>query len=276
MTYKDIPRLLTMTIVWLLLFAWHLNAHRLDCSLALALIGLFTLVLLLSGTEIAYARRRAFLSEHLEPGGFLFRALRRKIALTAAEALKSAALALILVVGALTLAARQWSLMFAAVLFLGLLLPRLHGVLVGQVREEYLYATARRWAMWVSTSLLLLESVFVLFFSATENFVGLRWQEVITTGAAQPDALCDAIASLARVTSAIGALGIWSVQNLGRSMNDLPQALMAAMGMVASITLSFLIAYAYSRALVGVVSRPWTMWRSVPRGAQAIDEDRTL
>jgi hypothetical protein len=265
-----------MTIVWLLLFAWHLNAHRLDCNLALALIGLFTLVLLLSGTETAYARRRAFLSEHLEPKGFLFRALRRNIALTGAEALKSAALALILVVGALTLAPRQWSLMFAAVLLLGLLLPRLHGVLAGQVREEYLYATARRWAMWVSTTLLLLESVFVLFFSATENFVGLRWQEVITMGAAQPDALCDGIASLARVTSAIGALGIWSVQNLGRSMNDLPQALMAAMGMVASITLSFLIAYAYSRALVGVVSRPWTMWRSVPRGAHAIDEDQTL
>ncbi len=275
MTYKDLPRLLTMTIAWLLLLGWHLTADRLSCPPTLGLLALFTLILTLSGTEIAFTRRRAYLNEILEPDGFLYRALRRNIAMVAVEVLKSAALALILVVGALTLAPRQWSLMFADVLLLGLLLPRLHGVLIGQVREEYRYAIARRWGIWVSTTLLLLESVLVLLFSASENFIGLRWQEVISNGAAQPEALCEGIATLARTTSAIEALGIWSVQNLIRNLNDLPQALMATLGVIASVGFSFLLAYAYSRALVGVVSRPQTMWRSVRRGPPAGEDGAT-
>jgi hypothetical protein len=67
----------------------------------------------------------------------------------------------------------------------------------------------------------------------------------------------------------VDALGQWSVQNLARSLADLPQALMASISLLVCIALSFLLAYAYSRALIGAVGRPWTMWRIAPRPPDA-------
>jgi hypothetical protein len=261
MTYQDIPRLLTMVIVWLLLLVWYLNAYRSNCLAILGLVVLFSLILFISGTEIALKKRRMFVNECLEPHALLARWFRRRYLLVAVQLLTSVGLALFLLVSALSFAPRHWSLMFADVLLVSLLLPRFYGAFAGQLREEYRFVTARRWAMWVSTLFLWMESLIVLLFADGQSFVGLRWQEVITYGATEPDVLCAPVASIAAVITAVDALGIWAVQNLARSVHDLPQALMAAISLLVSIGLSFLLAYAYSRALIGVVGRPWTMWR---------------
>jgi hypothetical protein len=265
--YADLPRLLTMSVVWLLLLVWYLNAFRLGCLAVLGLVAVLALILGISGEEMHLVRRRVFVRECLEPGGQLYRFFSRRYWLVLSEAVKSALLALLLLVGALTLAPRQWSLMFAVVLLLGLLVPRFYAGLEGQVREEYRFAVARRWAMWVSVGLLWLESLAALLFLASENFTGLRWQEVIDFGAAAPDVGCAPVAQLVAIESAVQALGQWSAQNLVRSRNDLPQSLMASLGLLASMALSFLFAYLYSRALIGVVGRPWVAWRASLRHA---------
>jgi hypothetical protein len=261
LTYSDLPRLLTMVLVWLVLLAWHFLADRGGCLVAAGLVGLFALVLTLSATELALARRQAFIDACLEPGGTLRRLLGRRYLLIGVEAAKSLVLAVFLVVSALTLVPRQWSLMFAVVLLLGLLLPRFYAAFAGQVRERYRYATARRWTLWCSVLLLWLEALITLFFSSGEDYMGLRWQEAIVHGAREPAVGCAAVAQLGAVLSAVESLGFWSVQNLQRNLADLPQSLAAGFGVLASMGLAFLQAYVFSLALIGVVARPWSLWR---------------
>jgi hypothetical protein len=258
--YSDIPRLLTMAAVWLLLVLWYFMAPRGGCILTLGLVVAFTLILLMSGAEIALAKRQAFLGAFVVPGSRLHRLLSLPALLLAIEALMAAILALFLLAVAVTFASRQWSVLFADVLFMGLLLPRLYAGLEGQVVERYRFATARRWTMWASVVLLWLESLVVLVFSAGDSFMGLRWQEVIAYAAVPPAVACPPMAQMAALVAAVDALGQWSVQNLQRNLSDLPQALMAATGVLASVSMSFLSAYVFSRALVGVVARPWDMW----------------
>lgn len=261
MTYSDIPRLLTMILVWLVLLGWQFLAGRSGCLAVIGLVALFTLILTLSATEIALVRRQAFIDACLEPAGYLARLCRRRYVLIAMQAVKSLVLAIFLVVSALTLAPRQWSLMFAVVLLLGLLLPRFYAAFAGQVRERYRYATARRWTLWCSVILLWLEALVVLFFSSGENFMGLRWQEVIVHGAREPGIHCALAAQAAALVAAVDALGFWSVQNLQRNLGDLPQALVAGFGLLAFMGVAFLRAYVFSLALIGGVARPWALWR---------------
>lgn len=262
MRYADIPRILTMSLVWLLMLSWSLNAHRWGCAMAVVPVVTLALILGISGGEMGLIRRRAFIREYLEPGGRLFRLFGRRYLLIASEALKSLIFSIVLMVSAVGFTASQWSLMFADVLLLGLLLPRFYGAFGGQIREEYRYAAARRSAMWVSVLLIWIQSVIAMLFSASENYTGLRWQEVIGYGAYTPDVLCQPLADLVSIESAVRALGLWSTQNLARSMSDLPQSLMASLGLLASVALAFVFAYAYSRALIGAVGRPWTAWRA--------------
>lgn len=261
MSYKDLPRLLTMSIVWLLLLVWYLTAHRLSCFATLALLSVVTALLWISGAELALARRRALLRECLVPAGRLYRLLGRRQVLLALEGLKALALGVVLLAGTASFLPRQWALMFADVLLLGLLLPRLYAMLENQMHPDYRFATARRWSVWISTGLLWLESLSALFFAASENFTGQRWQEVIGFGATAPDVLCAPMAQLAALGSAMQSLGLWSAQNFARSLHDLPQAFMAALGLLAAAGFSLVLAYAFSRTLIGSVGRPWSHWR---------------
>lgn len=267
MTYSDLPRLLTMAAVWLLMLTWQLHAERAVCAAALALLGVFTLLILFSGAEFALARRRTLLQECLEARGHLHRFLSHRVPLLVFGLLKSAALALLLLVSLLGFSARQWSVLFADVLLIGLLLPRFYLLLKGESREEYRFAMARRWAMWVSTLLLWAESMLVLLLTVAQDYDGLRWQEVVTYAATAPKVQCAFLQELSVLIAAVEALGHWSVQNLARSLADLPQALMAFVSLLAAAGLSLALAYAYSRALLGAVARPWTMWRLRPRAS---------
>lgn len=261
-TYSDIPRLLTMILVWLLLLAWFFLAGRSGCLAVVGLVALFTGVILMSASEIALARRQSFLGACLEPGATLGRLLRHPYLLLALQVAKSLLLATLLVSSALSLVPRQWSLMFAAVLLAGLLLPRFYSAFAGQLRERYRYAAARRWTLWCTVALLWFEALIVLLFSSGESFMGLRWQEVIVHGAREPQVQCALIAQVAAVLSAVDSLGFWSAQNLQRSLTDLPQALVAGFGLLAAMALAFLRAYCFGLALIGAVARPWTLWRA--------------
>lgn len=260
MTYSDIPRLVTMALVWLVLLTWHLLAASSGYLTFIGVVSLFTLVLVLSTTENALARRQAFVDACLEPGRRRDRLTGLRYPLIAIEAGKSLVLATFLVVSAMSYAPRQWSLMFAAVLLAGLLLPRFYGAFAGHVRERYRFAGARRWTLWSCALLLWLEGLIVLFFSDGQNVMGLRWQEVVVHAGREPHLRCALIAQAAAVLSAVDSLGPWSVQNLGRSLADLPQALVAGFGLVAAVGLDFLRAYAFGLALIGAVARPWTFW----------------
>lgn len=261
MTYSDLPRLVTMAAVWLLMLVWQFGAVHLDCPATLALLGVFTLLILFSGAETALARRRILLRECIDSGGRLHRVLRRRWVLLAGQVLKSAGLAVFLMVSVLAFTSRHWSLLFADVLLMGLLLPRLYLLFKDQVREDYRYAVARRWAVRVSTLLLWSEAMLVLLFTATQDYMGLRWQEVITYAGSAPEVRCAALQDLGVLTAAVEALGIWSVENLARNLQDPPQALMASVSLLAAAGFALILAYAYSRALIGAVARPWTMWR---------------
>jgi len=261
-TYSDIPRLLSMALVWLVLLAWYFLAGHGGCLAVIALVALFTSLLTLSVTEIALAKRQAFIDACIEPRGSLDRLLRRRHVLVAAQAAKSLVLALFLVASTPTYVPRQWSLMFAMVLLAGLLLPRFCGAFAGQVRERYRYVTARRWTLWSTVLLLWIESLIVLGFSGSENFMGLRWQEVIGYAAREPGIRCALLAQASSVLSAMDSLGFWSVQNLHRSLADLPQALAAGLGLLATVALDFLRAYVFGLALIAAVARPWAFWEA--------------
>ena len=262
MTYSDIPRLLSMALVWLFLLSWYFLAGHAGCLAVIALVALVTSLLTLSTTEIALSRRQTFIDACIEPRGSLGRLLRRRHLIVAAQAAKSLVLALFLVASTPTYVPRQWSLMFATVLLAGLLLPRFYGAFAGQVRERYRYVTARRWTLWSTVLLLWIESLIVLGFSGSENFMGLRWQEVIGYAAREPDIRCALLAQASSVLSAIDSLGFWSVQNLHRSLADLPQALAAGLGLLAAVALDFLRAYVFGLALIAAVARPWELWEA--------------
>jgi hypothetical protein len=269
-TYSDIPRLLSMVLVWLVLLAWHFLAGHSGCLAVIALVALLTSLLTLSNAEIALAKRQAFIDACIEPRGSLGRLLRRRYLLVAAQAAKSLGLALFLLASAPTYVSRQWSLMFAMVLLAGLLLPRFYGAFAGQVRERYRYVTARRWTLWSTVLLLWIESLVVLGFSGGENFMGLRWQEVIGYAAREPGIRCTLLAQASSVLSAMDSLGLWSVQNLHRSLADLPQALAAGLGLLAAVALDFLRAYVFGLALIAAVARPWALWEA-GRGEPALE-----
>jgi hypothetical protein len=263
-TYSDLPRLVSMAAVWLLMLTWQFNAGRIGCPAALALLGVFTLLILLSGAETGLARRRILLRECIDARGRLHRVLSRRFILVVLQVLKSAGLAVFLFVGALGFTGRQWSLLFADALLTVLLLPRFYLLFKDQVREDYRYAMARRWTVWASTLLLWSAAMLVLLYSTTQNYMGLRWQEVMTFAGPAPAVQCGPLQDLGALAAAVEALGHWSVQNLARNLQDPPQALVAFVSLLAAAGFALVLAYAYSRALLGAVARPWAMWRIPP------------
>ena len=264
MTYAVLIRLLTMSTIWLTMLVWFLNAYRASCATGLALFTVLVLILLVAGTERSYFYRRALFNECQHRGGRLFHVFHNRILLTVREALYASVLALFLLVSTLLFEPRQWSLLFADLLLLTLLIPRLATAMGSEIRDEYRYALSRQWGMWISVAVLWSEAVLVLIFSPPENYFGMRWQEVVTYGVAEPDVYCPLLKSATSIYAVGQALAIWAVQNAARVINDPTQAVMVWVGLTTLFGFTFMVALAYSRALVGVMGRPWEMWRARP------------
>ncbi len=260
-SYAIIVRLLTMSVVWLSLLIWFLNAYRAGCGIALAVLALFALVILAAGIEQSFLHRRAIFKECVAEQDTLFDVFYNRVVMMLYQTSVALFLGVMLLVGALTFEPRQWSLLFIDLLLLTLLIPRLAKGMGEQIRDEYRYAMARHWGMWFSVVLLWGEATMVLTLSPPENYLGQRWQEVVTYGVAQPDVLCPQVAGLANVFVVGQALAMWAVQNASRVFNDPTQAVMLWVGFFTLVSFSFLVAVAYSRALIGVMARPWAMWK---------------
>jgi len=276
MDYAVVLRMLTMTIVWLLLLIWFLEAYRISCAAAALMFVLLTAVLLVAGLERTYFYRRALFNESLEREGILFGLVHNRLLVTARELLVAAALTLILLVSTVTFEARQWSLLFADLLLLTLIIPRIAGGMHQEVRERYRFAMARHWAMWISVWLLWGEAMLVMIFSPRQDFSGMRWQEAISYGVAQPDVACPILRTGASIYTTGESIGVWAVQNAERVSQDPTQAMMIWVGLIALVVLPFLMALAASRALVGIMGRPWAVWRSLSRSDPPDDEPRPL
>ncbi|MGB5831689.1 MAG: hypothetical protein WBG92_06815 [Thiohalocapsa sp.] len=261
MKYAIIVRLLTMTIVWLVLLTWFFNAYRTDCGTTLAIFLLLCVLLLVPGIERSFLLRRALFKEYLSGDERLFDLFQNRFLMILRETAYALILATFLLVGALVLEPRQWSLLFIVLLLLTLLTPRLANTMSGQVREEYRHAISRQRAIGISVFLLWGEAVMVLTISPPEDYMGMRWQEVVTYGVSEPDVLCPLVSELANVYVVGQAIAIWAVQNASRVSNDPTQAIMVWVGYFTLISFPFMVALAFSRALVGVLGRPWEMLR---------------
>ena len=189
-SYAIIVRLLTMSVVWLSLLIWFLNAYRAGCGIALAVLALLALVILVAGIEQSFLHRRAIFKECVAEEDRLFDFFYNRVVMVLYQTTLALFLGMMLLVGALTFEPRQWSLLFIDLMLLALLIPRLAKGVGEQIRAEYRYAMARHWGMWFSVALLWGEAIMVLTLSPSENYLGLRWQEVVTYGVTQPDALC--------------------------------------------------------------------------------------
>lgn len=260
-SYAIVVRLLTMMIVWLFLLVWFLNAYRANCAASLAALGMLTAFLLVAGIERSFLLRRALFNECLSSEGRLFNLFYNRIFITIRETMYAFVLAAFLLASSLVFEPRQWSLLFIDLLLLALLIPRLTESMAKYVHQEYRYALARQWATWLSVLLLWGEAVMALTISPPEYYGGMRWQEVVTYGVSEPEVACPLVAELARIYMVGIALAIWSVQNVSRLINDPTQAIMIWVGFVTLFGFTFMMALAFSRALAGVMGRPWEMWR---------------
>jgi hypothetical protein len=257
-------RIALMLLVWGTMLGWHLTADWLGCPVAAVLLALTAGLMALSGTEVAFYRRLAFLSHYLESQGRLFRLLGRRVLILIRQGIKSLFLAFLLLIGALSFDWPQWLLLLADVLLLTALLAAFSSLLEDEVREPYRLPMARHWAGRVNAVLLWIAWALLMYFSPQENYAGLRWEEVIAYSAHEPVVDCDALAVLTRIGAVGQALALWFAQNQFSGLQDPDHLLAAWAAFVAAFGASFLIVWAYSRALLGPLARPWAVWRQAP------------
>lgn len=254
-----------MLLVWGLLTLWGVTAERLGCAAAALVLAVIAALLALAATEAAYQRRHAFVSQYLAPGGLLSALLSRRVLLTAFHGASSVILAFFLLIAALGFDPSRWALLLADAVLMALLLGALSSLLAGEVREVYREALARQWAARLNAIALWLAWAAAMLFTPREDFSGLRWEEVIAYSAATTPAGCDALALSARLGAVAEALSLWAAQHLFASLRQPGQVLAAWLAFLAAFGASFLVAWAYSRALTGVLARPWRIAR--PRQA---------
>lgn len=230
-------------------------------------------VLSMAASEVALFKRYAFIAQYLTPQGVLARLLKRKTLLLLWQSTKALFFTLVLLVATVLFDMPQWLVWLGDVGVMAMLVSVFAWLLRGEVKPSWRAPLARYWAHWVNTILLWVTSVLVTFYSAHENYTGMPWKEVVHFSALSVAVACDALAVLVRINAVSEALMWWSAQNFLTSWEQPTQRLMVWIAFVASFGGSFLIAWAYSRALTGVLSRPWKL--VVPDRLSPVDSLRT-
>jgi len=257
--YSSSFRFAAMLALGLGLYWWPDVAGRFGCAGTALYLLPFWIAATLSAAEGAFLRRYRFISYSLADDGRLGRVLRPGPLLLLRQGVGGLLLALLLLVGALALAPGQRLLLLADLVLLPLLLVALGWLLRGEIRSDILRPLVRQWAHRVNALLLWLALLLVLFHSPQMDYSGQPWQTVARQGALEVTVGCDALAVLARLQSVGGALALWAAQNLFGGLQEAEQLLMAWGLFTAAFGVSFLLAWVYSRALVGV----WVgRWRS--------------
>jgi hypothetical protein len=261
--YMSLSGIIRMLTVWAALLLWQRVADRLGCFLSTLFLLPLWIVLTLAASEAALIRRHAFVVQYLRTEGLLARLLRRKTVLLLWQTAKTLILALVLLVGVVFLDPVQWLVLLADTLLMVILVILFSRILDTELKSGYCSFLGRHGAHWANTALLWLCLVLVTFYTAHENYTGMTWQEAIHSGVSKVRMACDELAFLGRMNAAGEALMWWGAQNYLQGLERPALLIMAWLAFIAFFAVSFLIAWAYSRALVGVIARPW-----------AIDPDR--
>lgn len=255
--YMSLIGVIRMLAVWGGLLLWQWASDRLGCmGSALFLVPLWA-VLTLAASEVALFRRFAFINQYLRAEAVLARLLRRKIVLLLWQATKTLFLALVLLVSVVFLDQAQWLVLLTDTLLMAALLSLFAWMLDDELNPAYREFLSRHWAHWVNALLLWISLVLVMFHTAHENYTGMSWQEVVHLSASNVTLTCDELALLGRVNAVLEGLLWWSAQNFLHELEHPAQLIIAWLAFIAFFGASFLIAWTYSRALVGVLSRPW-------------------
>jgi len=171
--------------LWGGLLSWHRLAPRLGCPESIAILLVLTAALAASATEVAFYRRRAFLTHYLSPDGILFRLLSGRIPMVSWQCAKAMLLAWVLLISALLFEPIQWWVLLADTLLIALLMGLFSAMLRGEVKSAYAEPLARHWALRVNAVVLWGVLVIVQFYSAHEDYTGLRWEDVAVHGASR-------------------------------------------------------------------------------------------
>lgn len=261
-----------MLAVWLVLLGWHFTAGHIGLPGNLLFVALLMVPLCMSGIEAATYRRHAFRAAYLTGPSWLDRLLALEPLLLASEGLKALLLALLLMLATLSLSLREWVLLLLDLCVLALLMPRLPGLLHTSVKPLYLHALARRWAIWFSTALLWLEAVLTLVLARNDSLRGLAWTAAVAY-AAEPLERAGSrglVAAAQGVYRSLGDLATWASDRLVHGGDNPAQDLIAALVLAALLLLWFCVAWAYSRALIGTMARPFAIGRPQPRHQPAV------
>jgi hypothetical protein len=170
--------------------------------------------------------------------------------------MKSGFFALLLLVGALGLSAGQRWLLLSDVLVLTLIQALVGRLFGGQIRSDIRGPLLRHWAHWLNALLLWLALPAMSLLSPKADYGGMHWDQALLAAAQQVQAGCDALAMLGRLQAAATALPGWAAENLLSHSDASEKTLTAWLLLFASVGVSFLFAWGYSRLLSGVAARP--------------------
>jgi hypothetical protein len=202
-------------------------------------------------------RRHAFVAQYLRSQGTLAWLLRRKTLLLLRQACKALFFTLVLIISAVFFDLNQWLVLLADIVLMAILIHLISRLLSNEVKPNYRAFLAHYWAHWVNAILLWAASVLVIFYSSHDNYTGMSWEQVVHFSASKVVLGCDSLALLARFNAVSEALMWWAAQNFLNTLVQPAQVLMAWFAFSALFGMSFLISWAYSRALAGALLRSW-------------------
>jgi len=239
------------------LAAWHWASPRIGCTVsAMFLLGIWG-AMVSSSYEWALLRRLGFVAHYLKSGGVLARWLIRRALLLIWCALKNLPVALILFTATLSLSSAEWLVLAADVLLLLLILITMDRLFDHEAAAVYARPLARLWAHRINAAALWVALVAVNFYTPHPDYRGMSWDVVAHTAADQVDCGCDVAATLGRFDSVGQSLAWWAAEYFLSSLADSRERYAAWLIFLATFGISFLVAWSYSRALIGVMARPW-------------------
>lgn len=239
------------------LAAWRWASPNIGCMVsAVFLLGIWAAVVS-SSYEWALLRRLGFVAHYLKSSGILARWLVRRALLLAWCALKNLPIALILFTATLSLSSVEWLVLAADVLLLLLLLGAMDQLFDHEAASAYARPLARVWTHRINAAALWVALLAVNFYTPHPDYRGMSWDQVAHTAAAQVDCNCDVAATLGRFDAVVQSLAWWAAENFLSNLAETRERYAAWMAFLATFGISFLVAWSYSRALIGILARPW-------------------
>jgi hypothetical protein len=255
--YITRSRFIGLFLPWCLLFSWQQTADRVGCLGCLLFLIPLWLSLMLAASEIALFKRQTFINQYLNPTGILAHFWRRPTLTLIWQSFKALVFSLMLLVSAVLFDPLQWLVLLADIGVMLTLIALMAGWLRRELKPHCLQLLTLHWAQCINAVLLWLSFILILFFSAHENYLGMSWEEAVRYSASRIVVACDALAVLTRINAVSEALMWWVVQNRLNELQHPLQVLIAWLAFIATYGASFVMAWAYSRALSGTLSRPW-------------------